>query len=153
MVSCRRLALTLCIMGLMSVSSATQTSSELQQKYGSPDENGQYTIRPNVVASVVCQSDDQACRILIKPKRSALLSEGDTQQMPPQMVAEVIKELSPANQRGAFINSTIFNAGCTSISTDDYERVRISKVTTCISGEGVLSAEILKKQPKKLLRR
>jgi hypothetical protein len=101
--------LTLCVLGLMIVFSAAQTPSELRQKYGLPDKNGQYTIRPNVVTSVVCQSDNQGCRILIKPKRSDLLIEGDTQGVSPQVVAEVIEEFSPANQRGAFINSISYD--------------------------------------------
>ncbi len=65
-----------------------------------------------------------------------------------ELAVEIIDELSPIDRRRALVNSITFSAGCTSISVDDYERVRISRVLTCTLHGAIKSAEIVPKYSK-----
>lgn len=139
----RRLAQTLCLLALLTTAlGGPQTPDDLRQRYGAPDKRGRYVVRPNVTASVTRQSDGRVSRILVEPRGSETTAEGPGRQIPERVATEVIDELSPAARRGALLNSLNFSAGCTSISTDDYEQVRISRVFTCESEGTVKSAEI-----------
>lgn len=139
----RRLAQTLCLSALLTPAlGGPQAPDDLRQRYGPPDERGRYVVRPNVTASVTRRSDGRVTRILIEPRGSGAAAEGPGRQIPERVAAGVIDELSPAARRGALLNSLNFSAGCTSISTDDYEQVRINRVFTCESEGTVKSAEI-----------
>lgn len=139
----RLLAQAFCLSALLtSVIAGPQTVDDLRQRYGSPDKRGRYVVRPNVTAAVTRQSDGRVSRILIEPKDSGAAAKGHSPQIPEKVAAEVIDGLSPAARRGALLNALNFSAGCTSISTDDYEQVRISRVFTCESEGEVKSAEI-----------
>lgn len=140
MTSVWQLVLLFSVFALATMFVAAQTPNELRQKYGSPDEKGSYIVRPNITATVV-QKNEQIARILIKPQNSLL--SGNSNVMLPDAVADVINEFSPLEERGEFVKSLTFNAGCTAINTDIYDLVRISRVVTCTSSGGIVSAEIL----------
>lgn len=127
---------------LIVVPSAAQTSNELQQRYGTPDEEGRFIVRSNILASVTFTRDGRARRIVVEPQDAQALNGSSLQLIGAETVAEVIDELAPVNQRGEHVNSIIFNAGCTSIRTEVYEQVNISRVITCALGGGVTSVEI-----------
>jgi hypothetical protein len=127
---------------LLPVPGDAQASDDLRQRYGPPDDRGRYVVRPHVTASVTRQSDGRASRILIEARGAGGAAKGRGPRMLEKVAAEVIDELSPADGRGALLNSLNFSAGCTSIRADHYERVRISRVFTCDSPGTVKSAEI-----------
>jgi hypothetical protein len=131
----------LALSALCFTSAFAQSAGGLRQKYGAPDAKGQYVIRPGVVMSVTFNEDKQAREFLIKPQASAAGKEtGDI--IPERTITWIIDELAPAGQRGKHLRSMVFNAGCASTATDEYEQVRISRALTCASGGGVTSARV-----------
>lgn len=132
----------LCAAYLAVIPSKGQTPSGLRKKYGAPDDKGRYVVRPDIVISAALAADQQPCKIKVEPQKPSPLSESADSVMKSDTVTEVLDELAPFEQRGKHLRSITFNAGCASMSTDEYERVSINRAHTCVSGGGVTSAEI-----------
>lgn len=144
----RRLALLLGLMLLTVAPSLGQTASDLRQKYGAPDDEGHYTVRTGIVLSVTLAKNGQARKILIEAKDLSTSSRGRIKSMPLATAKEIINELVPIARRGKHLRSIIFNSGCASMSTEEYEEVRTSIVTTtCAEADSVTSAQIVWKSP------
>lgn len=145
----QRLLQSLCISALLIPTIVgAQVSNEFRQRYGVPDNKGGFTVRPNITAYVSYLSDGRVSRILIEPHASEERDESLVRNIDGALAVEIIDELSPIDRRGALVNSITFSAGCTSISVDDYERVRISRVLSCTSEGAIKSAEIVQKYSK-----
>jgi hypothetical protein len=124
--------------------SSAQTTSELKQKYGSPDEKGRYTVRTGILVSAVLDENRKVRRMVIVPDDRITSSDGSQKLMTHDNANVIINELEPVAQRGKHRRSLVFNAGCVSVATDEYERVTTSiSLTGCSAKAGVMSAEIL----------
>jgi len=146
----QRLLKSLCISALLipTIVGAQQISNDFRQRYGPPDNKGGFTVRPNITAYVSYLSDGRVSRILIEPHALEEREDSLVRNIGAELAVEIIDELSPIDRRGALVNSITFSAGCTSISVDDYERVRISRVLTCTLKGAIKSAEIVPKYSK-----
>lgn len=113
-----------------------QTRDEFRRKYGAPDDGG-YVVRPGIVMTVLYSEENQAQEFKIVPK-SFLKKENSTQEtetMSLETASEIIDEIMPIDQRGGLIREIVFNAGCTSNHTLDYEKVSIYRTLICTSSD------------------
>lgn len=120
----------------------SQSADELQQKYQSLDAT-HFIARPHIVITVVFSGDGHAQHITITHQESSASDKFFAKLLPSSTVTELIDELAPANRRGQLINEITFSSGCVSVHATHYERVMISRITTCTSeGSGESSAEV-----------
>ncbi|MCP9495946.1 MAG: hypothetical protein MSG64_15975 [Pyrinomonadaceae bacterium MAG19_C2-C3] len=134
-------ALTLLItFSTFGVAGLTQTAKELEN-YRSMGK-GRYAVRQGITMTVSFAKSGQAKNIIIQP---ADTSSGTTltsrKGMSQGEVRDVVDEVAPKPSRGAFVNEISFLAGCSSIKTEVYERVKISRATVCNPGHDDLVRE------------
>ncbi len=118
------------------ITGTAQTPDELKQKYGSPDVEGIYTVRPNIGLSVIYKDNRNISEMIIKSFGSAKLMDSDEAE-------KVLDEVFPDVKRGKKISVGIAEFGCTSVNFTEYESVIISIVKRCkAQGEGTYAISI-----------
>lgn len=122
------------------------TPDKLKQKYGSPNEKGQYKVRTGIGLIAKFKENEQPLEVLIEPLSQS--KERPSEQEPSKvmlsdMAEEVFNELVPDAKRGKKRDTTTIVSGCTSIDSTEYERVRINTVKRCEQqGEGTYSIRV-----------
>ncbi len=114
-----------------------QSSSELERKYGRPDNHlvtrlG-YEVRPGVIMTVSFAADGQMCEALIEPDRVTETGVDRGKRIPAALAREIVDEIVPIAQRGRQIRGMTMG-NYTSWSWTDYDRVRISSVLVGVGG-------------------
>jgi len=130
--------------GIVGVS---QTTSDLQKKYGPPDSEGRYIVRPGI--GLIATVDDAGTMrdITIGPISSNPKSAAQPAEKPTVMKAEVaetiLSEVLPVSKRGRYKGTGNAEFGCTSVDHMEYEKVVISIRNRCAEqGGGTYSMNI-----------
>ena len=120
---------------------SAQTTADLKNKYGPPDENGHYIVRKGVHLKV--STDKGGGRLMVIEPDDAQSQAGAPGFIPKTTVKEIIDELAPVVRRGKHVRSVVFNAGLSSVAAEEYEQVMISTSWTAGGGTGgITSASI-----------
>jgi hypothetical protein len=127
---------------LIVATSSAQTTTDLRQKYGPPDENGRYTVHRGVMLSV--SAENGKIRLMrIDPDDSMPEAGRGSKLIAVAEANAVIDELAPAAQRGKHIRSIVFKVRCSSVAAEEYDQVMISiSATECSENGGITSASI-----------
>jgi len=86
-----------------------QTSTSLREKYGNPSSET-FRVRPDINVTVTYAKTGEVCEMLIKPASETV--NGKPSLLKSQPLKDVIDELVPKNERGAFIIGTFVNVVC-----------------------------------------
>ena len=112
---------------LTAVVATAQTPSTLRQKYG-PPASETYNVRPDIKVTVIYAKTGDVCEMLIQP--ASEMPNGKPSLLKSNPLNEVIDELVPKDQRGAYLMGTFANIIC--LPNDDcrgtdesYERLSI----------------------------
>src|SRR6266478_1366523 len=121
---------------VMAVSAHAQTVDELTRRYGLPDDNGHYTVRPGVSMTVSMKEGMRVREMVIE---SSVALEIPAKALD-DVLDEVIEELAPKVLRGRRISDMTFWSSCNSMGHADYEDVEIGQSTGCevVSGKSVV---------------
>lgn len=122
---------------LASLPAVAQSSSDLEQKYGRPDNHlvrriG-FEVRPDVIMTTSFASDGQVCEVVIEPKRVTESGIDLQRRIPAAVAREVVDEIVPAGLRGRQIGG-ITMGNYTSISWANYEKVSTYSVLVGVGG-------------------
>ena len=101
--------------------------------------NGRYAVKDKFIMSVSFGKSGQAKKIVIQPMNT--LSDTSRKGMSLDEVTGVVDEIVPKAKRGGYVGEISFLAGCSSIDTDVYEQVKISRATECSSERNSLVRE------------
>jgi hypothetical protein len=114
-----------------------QSSSELERKYGRPNNHlvtrRGYEVRPGVIMTVSFAPDGQICEALIEPDRVTEAGVDWGRRIPAALAREVVDEIVPIAQRGRQIGGMTMG-NYTSLSWMDYDRVKIISVLVGVGG-------------------
>jgi hypothetical protein len=125
-----------------------QSPDTLKQKYGSPNANGLYTVRPGIGLELTSDRVGQPKAMTIKPLETESSTPRSSQKtgmkvMPKNTALEILDEVLPATQRGKKIAAFSAEYGCTSVDQDQYENITIDIVNRCDQqGGGTYSVNI-----------
>jgi hypothetical protein len=118
----------------------SQTNNELKQKYGPPDSEGRYIVRPGIGLTAHVDETGKTRAINVRPLGSKNSSTGQSSEKPLVMNSDVAKailsEILPVSKRGRFIGTGNAEFGCTSIDDLDYEKVLIRISNRCPQQKG-----------------
>lgn len=129
-----------------------QTTGELTSKYGHPQME-EYALTPEVSLTVSYGEDRVACRLLVKGRQASFFSDDkvkETVYIATSLADRLSQELAPISIRKGKVASSLFQSGCTAFRNDDYQNVRINRVTNeCHSAQadGTLSLLVEWKRP------
>lgn len=130
-----------------------QTRNEFKQKYGSPDSNGRYVVRPNIGLLIKYKQSQNPSEMVIEPLASDTANgsnpekESSNKIMPSDEAEEVLNELVPVAKRGKKVEVAHFSFGCASLYHTDYEQVTINIAKRCeAQGGGTYSITVRWKQ-------
>ncbi len=117
-----------------------QTTSDLQKKYGPPDSEGRYIVRPGI--GLVATVDDTGTMqditvgpISANPKSTAQSGEKPT-VMKSEVAETILNEILPVSKRGQYKGTGNAEFGCTSVDHMEYEKVLISIRNRCAEQGG-----------------
>lgn len=129
---------------LSAVPSVAQSAREFQQKYGLPDDKGNYMVRPGIAVKPSFAEDGQLCKILIEPQSSSMSSVSAAPLMDLEVVAKIISEFAPEVRRTQRRPALTMGTGCTSIEEYHYKQVVVYRTVVCRAegDRGVKTAEI-----------
>jgi len=124
---------------------SAQTTADLRNKFGPPDEHGYYIVRKGVRLKV--STEKEKVREMVIQPDDVKSQVSYSSFIPAPTINEIIAELAPVSLRGKHIRSIVFNAGLSSIAAEDYEKVTIGISSTERGGTvGITSAGIRWKQ-------
>ena len=72
------------------VPAKAQTSGELRQKYGNPDDKGRYVVRPGVMMSVTAASNGKVSDVWIEAQSAPQLDDPAEKGIPQKILAELM---------------------------------------------------------------
>lgn len=128
------------IVFMVAIIGISQTSNELRQKYGPPDSEGRYIVRPGIGLTAQADKTGKTRVITIRPLSSKNNSTVQSSEKPKVMNSDVAKailsEVLPVSKRGRFQGSGNAEFGCTSIDDLDYEKVLIRINNRCPQQKG-----------------
>ena len=117
-----------------------QTNNELRQKYGPPDSQGRYVVRPGIGLTADVDKNGKTREIMVRPLSSKTNSTSQASEKPTVMNSEVAKailsEVLPVSKRGRFQGTGSAEFGCTSIDHLNYEKVLIRISNRCAQQKG-----------------
>ena len=111
-----------------------QSGSDLRRKYGPPSEA--YEVRPNVLMTVVFDTDGQACEMVIEARHTSKAGVNGNNLIPLPIADEVLNEVAPIETRGKGGRAITFSGGCSSMTSFEYENVSIYRAEQCLQGGG-----------------
>ena len=113
----------------------TQSSSDLEKKYGSPVK--EYEVRPGILMTATYSDDGQVCMMYVERRHISETGFDQRLYLPPEMIIELIDELVPTELRGAKTKGDGFSRITGSLSDQiyDYENVSIKVLASPASGD------------------
>ena len=113
----------------------TQTTADLDKKYGSPLK--EYEVRPGILMTATYSDDGQVCKMYVERRHFSETSFDQRLYLPQQMVFELIDELVPPEVRGGKTKGDGFSriTGQLSDQLYDYENVSITVLASAASGD------------------
>ena len=76
----------------------TQTSSDLERKYGSPVK--EYEVRPGTLMTATYSDDGQVCKMYVERRHFSETGYDQRLYLSPEVIIELIDELVPTELRG-----------------------------------------------------
>ena len=121
--------LTLAVLGF------TQTSSDLERKYGSPVK--EYEVRPGILMTATYSDDGQVCKMFVERRHFSETGFDQRLYLSPDVIIELIDELVPTELRGGKTKGDGFSriTGQVSEQIYDYENVSITVLASAASSE------------------
>lgn len=125
----------------------SQTSSDLQRKYGPPDALGRYIVRPGVGMTVRVNEKGITTEMTVRPIRQATdLADRKAEGAPVikrDVAHAILSEIAPVAKRGRYKGTGNAEFGCTSVDHLDYEKALISISYRCSQqGGGTYSINV-----------
>lgn len=104
----------------------TQTSPDLEKKYGSPVK--EYEVRPGILMTAMYSDDGQVCKMYVERRHFSETVFDQRLYLSPEVIIELIDELVPTKLRGAETKGHGISrvTGSLSDHTYDYENVSIT---------------------------
>ncbi len=123
----------------------SQTTSDLRQKYGPPDDSGRYLVRPGIGMTVRIDEAGVTRDITIRPIEPAASSPKfkNASTMKAELAKEILDEVVPVSRRGRYKGTGNAEFGCTSVVHMEYENAIISITNRCDEqGGGTYSLQV-----------
>ena len=119
---------------VLALSASPQNLDNFTRKYGPPDDNGHYKVRPDVLMRVSSKDGKRVREIVIDTQVDSKVPAEAIHDV----LDEVIEELAPTSLRGRRISAGItFQSSCNSIGhRTEYDNVKIGRISTCESASG-----------------
>jgi len=114
--------------------SNAQSAKDVLLKYGSPDEQGRYIVRPGIAAKVSISERGQVCNVFIEPTSLATSSVPGRPLMSLKIVDEVIAEFVPESRQDQR-RPALSMGGYTTSEEYTYKQATVYLTTVC-SSEG-----------------
>jgi len=113
----------------------TQTSSDLERKYGSPVK--EYEMRPGILMTATYSDDGQVCKMYVERRHFSETGFDQRLYLSPEVIIELIDELVPTELRGGKTKGDGFSriTGQVSEQIYDYENVSITVLASAASSE------------------
>jgi hypothetical protein len=113
----------------------TQTSSDLERKYGSPVK--EYEVRPGILMTATYSDDGQVCKMYVERRHFSETGFDQRLYLPPEVIIELIDELVPTELRGGKTKGGGFSriTGSLADQTYDYENVSITVLASFASDD------------------
>ena len=126
---------------LLASSSLAQTATELRQKYKVSSRIESYYVRPGLIATVSYGKDEQVVSILLTPPIADNESGIAENEMPVEVVEEVLNELVPVAKRGEVCTDYgSLGSGAWLNKRIDYENVSINSL---VRGNNIAARHVL----------
>jgi len=130
---------------------AAQSRSDLAAKYGQP-KGDQYEISPGMTLTATYGKDRRACRLVAEGQQSAPLKlspAAEGTHVGAAFVENFLRDWVPSRVRKGTAARSLWQSGCATFYSEDYENVRIIRLTTeCPSRSGAfLSLSVQWKRP------
>jgi hypothetical protein len=119
----------------VAVSGLTQTTTDLEKKYGSPVK--EYKVRPGIVMTATYSDDGQVCKMYVERRHFSETGFDQRLYLPQEMIIELIDELVPTELRGGKTKGDRFSriTGQVSEQIYDYENVSITVLASTASSD------------------
>ena len=130
----KRLCLLQIVLVLTAGTVGAQRSSELQSKYGSPQDA--YVIRPGLLMTAKYDADGRVCEMYIIEARTPGSNIGLRTPLTPETVPALIDELVPEGERGSKLRWPAQAQGMTLQVSYNYENVSIELVQNLLPPKG-----------------
>ena len=113
----------------------TQTSSDLERKYGSPVK--EYEMRPGILMTATYSDDGQVCKMYVERRHFSETGCDQRLYLSPEVIIELIDVLVPTELRGGKTKGDGFSriTGQVSEQIYDYENVSITVLASAASSE------------------
>jgi len=113
----------------------TQTSSDLERKYGSPVK--EYEVRPGILMTATYSDDGQVCKMYVERRHFSETGCDQRLYLSPEVIIELIDVLVPTELRGGKTKGDGFSriTGQVSEQIYDYENVSITVLASAASSE------------------
>ena len=130
----KRLCLLSIVLLLTSGTTVAQRSSELESKYGSPQEA--FVIRPGLLMTAKYAADGRVCEMYIVEARTPGSDIGLRTPLNPETVPPLIDELVPESERGGKLRWPVQTTGMTLTVLYKFQNVSIELVQNLLPSKG-----------------
>ncbi|SRR6266498_5291649 len=130
----KRLCLLQIVLVLIGGTVVAQRSSELQSKYGSPQDA--FVIRPGLLMTAKYAADGRVCEMYIIEARTPGSNIGLRTPLTPETVPALIDELVPEGERGSKLRSPVQTQGMTLQASYKFENVSIELLQNLLPSKG-----------------
>jgi len=130
----KRLCLLQIVLVLTAGTIVAQRSSELQSKYGSPQDA--FVIRPGLLMTAKYAADGRVCEMYIIEAQTPGSNIGLRTPLTPETVPALIDELVPEGERGSKLRWPVQTQGMTLQAFYKYENVSIELVQNLLPSKG-----------------
>ncbi len=110
---------------LCGVSIVAQTSGDARKKYGTLVSES-YEVRPNILLTITYGKTGQICRMNLKPE----LIDSSSPEPTYESLNKIVDEILPSGERGRNIINGFLSGVSVYGTTQDYEKLKIFKVTS-----------------------
>ena len=119
----------------VAVSGLTQTTTDLEKKYGSPVK--EYEVRPGIVMTATYSNEGQVCKMYVERRHFSETGFDQRLYLPQEIIIELIDELVPTELRGGKTKGDGFSriTGQVSDQIYDYENVSITVLASAASSD------------------
>ena len=130
----KRLCLLQIVLVLTAGAVVAQKSTELQSKYGSPQDA--FVIRPGLLMTAKYAADGRVCEMYIIEARTPGSNIGLRTPLTPETVPALIDELVPESERGGKLRWPVQTTGMTLTAFYKFQNVSIELVQNLLPSKG-----------------
>jgi hypothetical protein len=142
-----QLMMLLLVSSMAGIAGLSQTTGDLQKKYGPPDASGRYIVRPGIGLTVWVNETGIVREMIVAPMNPATDSTRESSEkspvMKPDVAQAILSEIAPVSRRGRYRGTGNAEFGCTSVDHLQYENTIISISNRCAQqGGGTYSVRV-----------